>query len=182
MHTADAPSGDVLAAALTTMASTLAEFADLASPSMLGEEGRTKKFSTIEAWRIVRFYRWMDRFVAKEWDAMPFELRENGRRAATASRSAMQRLDRMSFRTIVGLAVLQGWHFIELWLTVRVSARVFRTLERKLAEQDLRATEAWKRALIHHPGFAEAVKVGPGNYDRELTVEVDWATFRPRGS
>jgi hypothetical protein len=162
---------------LTTFAAYISE----AETDDVNSKG-VKRLTVAEVWKTVRFFRWMTQYIDRHWYELPFELREEGRTAVGTARNAAAIVQGLSLRTFLALSILQGSRFLSLWLNTRAMTSVFRVIERKLVEQDRRATEAWIRAMAHNPRFAESVKIGAENYDRSKTVEADWATFRPHGS
>lgn len=187
MHTtADHPATRFMTSTLPDMAANFRLLSEVISRTTGMTKGQLRHRSLwgaiAEVWKIRRFYRWLERLMAREWETLPYELREQGRGPAETVYDAEQHLKDMTVREIVALTILNGWSFISLYYSVRESVRVFKVVAQKLAEQDKRAMEAWDRAIAHRPSFAESVKIGPDNYDRDKTVEVDWATFRPHGS
>lgn len=176
MHTADGADAAAFFKSLPTLAQHLAESSNLRPRAVSAAP------SLADTWRSIRFYRWLERFLDKEWDSMPYEVREAGRTSVDATRDAIARLGSWKFRELAAMTIMYGWRFVNLIITMRSLARVFKNVERKLAAQDKRAMDAWDRVVGHRPSFADAVKIGQEGYRREQTVEVDWATIRPHGS
>lgn len=186
MHATDYRSEGLFSKSLPEMAERLNSFTELlrSRPMITSADGTQHVTSSVsDTWKIVRFYRQFESLIEKHWADLPYELRQEGRPIVKQAHAAVARLDDLSLRETLGMAILSGWRFVNLVFTIRASARVFRAIERKLAEEDRRANEAWERGLAHHPSFAEAARFGVGNYDRGSTVEADWETFRsPHGN